>query len=307
MAANNKKTTVKEEKPEMLYIEALGMRGSGWIQDGTENTANPIELAWPEKFGIPVTGKRKVFKEDGGWYLEDIRHIKSCPIIGVPEQKQKGIEPSPMPWEDALTLDKGFGIFVREGEMTGTFDYIKEATYNVSNPDRVATATGLYRVIKMEKKNEADIENEMVQADAIKFVGTLYEKKGKSYVYNEQAIDAVCSLLSIFAETYSGRVIAIQQAAKQNPSWFLDKVVKFQQTTLTEVLHALELNVIEFSGNNVQYKTKDKLIVSLGSDKLSRDQKIENFGNWLRTSDGHEDYMELKAEIEMAKEKELTN
>lgn len=305
---SNNKAIEQEEKPEMLYIEALGMKGSGWIQDGTENTANPIELAWPEKFGIPVTGKRKVKKEDGSWYLEDIRHIKACPIISVPEQRLKGIEPSPMPWEDSLTLEKGFGIFVREGDMIGTFDYIKDATYNQSNPDRVASATALYRVIKMEEKNEMDLEAEMMAADAIKFVGTLYERKDKGkYVYNETAIDGICQLLAIFAETYSGKVIAIQTIAKQRPDWFLDKVVKFQQTTLTEVSHALELSVIEFKVNAVQYKEKDKLIVVLGNEKMTHDKKIEKFANWLRTSEGHEAYMELKAEIEFAQEKAITN
>jgi len=299
--------STKKEQPEVMYIEAVGLQGSGWIQDDTRGTANPIELAGPSKLGIPKTGKRKVKREDGSWYNEDIRHIKDCPFISVAEQKQHGIEPSPDPSADAIFLEKGYGVFVREGGAEGTFDYLKEAYYNESNPERVARATALYRVLKMDEKNEQDIENEMMKADAIKYVGTLYEKRGKVYVYNENKIDGICSLMAIFAESYSGKVTAIQRIAQQRPEWFLDKVSRFEQTTLTEVSHALELNVIGFKVNSVEYKAKDKIICTLGNEKLSNDEKIERFADWLRTSDGHEAYMELKAEIDAAKNKLLQN
>ncbi len=306
----------KEDKPEVLYIEAVGMQGSGWIQDDTIGTANPIEIAWPGRFYIPKTGHRKAWKTEVGadgkekkvWFNEPIRHIRNSPMISEAEQKLHGITPSPDPSEDIIFLEKGCGFFVREGGSIGTFDFLNEAYYNESNVERAASATALYRVIKIEEKNENDLESEMMAADAIKFVGTLYEKKNKGkYVYNEQAIDSICQLLSIFAETYSGKVIAIQTIAKQRPEWFLDKVMKFQQTTLTEVSHALELNVIAFEKNSVQYKEKDKVIVSLGSGTLTHDKKMEAFANWLRTTEGHEAYMELKAEVEVAKEKALTN
>ncbi len=300
------KKTDKEEY-EVMYLEAVGMTGSGWVQDDTIGTANPIEIAWPSQFGIPKTGKRKIKDSNGKWIFEDIRHIKGCPLISLAEQKAHGIEPSPDATEDAIFLEKGHGYFVKEPGMEGTFDYLKESFYNETNPDRSVKATALYRILKMDEKNEQNLEEEMMKADATKFVGSLYEKRGKVYVYNENKIDSICQLLAIFAETPSGKVTAIQRIAQQRPEWFLDKVMRFEQTTLTEVSHALEMNIILFKGNAVQYREKDKLICTMGNDKLSQDQKMEKFADWLRTSDGHEAYMELKAELEAAQNKLLQN
>lgn len=299
------KSTQKEEY-EVLFIEAVGLTGSGWIQDDTRGTANPIEIAWPSQFGIPKTGKRRI-KVNGKDVFEDIRHIKGCPTISVAEQKAQGIEPSADSTEDVLFLEKGYGHIVREPGMEGTFDYYKDSFYNESNPDRSVKATALYRILKMDEKNEQNLEQEMMKADATKFVGTLYEKRGKVYVYNENKIDGICTIMAIFAETYSGKVTAIQRIAQQRPEWFLDKVYRFEQTTLTEVSHAVELNLIAFKGNAVEYKEKDKIICTLGNEKLKHDEKMEKFADWLRTSDGHEAYMELKAELEAAQNKLLNS
>lgn len=291
----------KQEKSRVLFVEAVGLQGSGWIQDGTEGTANPIEIAWPTRLYIPRTGFRKVKDENGKWHNEAIRHIRNCPFIDVAEQKAHGIEPSPDPSEDIIFLEKGYGHFVEEADAVGTVKYLEESYYNETNPERVATATAIYRVLKMDEKNEEDIDAAMMSADAVKFVGTLYERIGKGgYKYNETAIDGICQLLQIFAETYSGRVQAILLIAKQRPHWFLDKVMRFHQTTLTEVYHSLELNVIQFKGNSVEYVGKDKIVCTLGSEKLKHDQKMSKLADWLRTQDGHEAYMELKAEIEAA-------
>lgn len=299
--------SVDKEKYEVMYIEAVGMTGSGWIQDDTRGTANPIEIGWPSQFGIPRTGKRMVKGEKGKWAYEDIRHIKGCPIISLNEQKARGIEPSADPTADALFLEKGCGYFVKEPGMEGTFDYLKDAFYNESNPDRSTKATALYRLIKMEEKNEAEMEVTMLRADATKYVGTLYEKKGKVYFYNENKIDGICQLLSIFAESPSGKVTAIQRIANQRPEWFLDKVQRFEQTTLTEVAHAFEMNLLGVKGNAIVYKDKDKIVCTLGNEQMTHDVKMERFADWLRTNDGHEAYMELKAELEAAKNKLLQN
>lgn len=302
---------ISKSKVDVLYIEKIGMHGSGWIQDDTIGTANPIEISWPSQFIIPNTGFRKKETTDSKgkktWINEPIRYIKDCPVISVAEQKSHGIEPSPVPSNDAIMIEKGFGVIPREGGTVGLYDYLNEVYYNGSNPDRVERATALYKVLKMDEKNEEEIEDTMIQAEATKFVGTLYEKKGKLYVYNENLIDGICNLLQVFSDSYSSKIKTLLTVARANPKIFMDKIQRWQQTTLTEVSHALEMGIIEFKENSVPYKTKDKLMCTLGNEKLSRDQKIEKLSDWLRTADGHEAYMELKAELEAAKAKILKN
>ena len=304
-----KKSNQQEDAPEVMFIEAVGMQGSGWIQDDTIGTANPIELSWPSRFYIPRTGYRKALKDPDNpksWYNEPIRHIKNSPLISEAEHRQHGITPSPDHSEDLIYLEKGCGFFVREGGNIGTYDFLKESYYNESNPDRVASATALYRVIKLEEKNEEDFELEMQAADAVKFVGTLYEKKGNQYIYKQDAIDAICTMFQIFADTPSGKIIAIQRIAKQRPDFFLKRVEKMQQTVVTEITHAIELNVIEFVENDVMYKGKNEMIVSLGTAKLKQHQKIESFSQWLQTEDGNPALTKLRTEIELAREEAIS-
>lgn len=302
------KSIEKKEEYPTLFVEAVGMKGSGWIQDGTENSANPVEISWPTMLGIPNTGFRKVKDADGKWFNEPIRHIKNCNIISVAEQDAKNIKPSPDHSTDKIFLEKGFGMFVRDPENQGTYDFINEVFYNESNPERSKKATALYRVIKLEERNEDEIEDTMAEANAMQVIGKLYEIRGKgNYVYNEQAIDGLCQVMNVVGESYSSKVIALQRLARFNPKKFITTVTKFQQTTLTEVAHALELNVIQFKDNAVVYVEKGKVIVTLGNEKMKREDKVEAFANWLRTSDGHEAYMELQAEIELAKTKQLVN
>ncbi len=83
--------------------------------------------------------------------------------------------------------------------------------------------------------------------------------------------------------------------------WAMDKIDKKIEKLENERSEINNKLVKSYGDSTMAYRMASKMSFS------EIDQKIENFGNWLRTSDGHEDYMELKAEIEMAKEKELTN
>lgn len=295
------------EKPPILFIELVDQGNSGFIQDDTFNTPTPNQLRAPGVRFIPNEGFRRGVKTDmvNGkerevFFNERIRYIKNEVIISLAEQKRLGIEPSPLAREDKIAIEKGYATIAREGASIGLYDYIFEAYYNDSNPFRSEKATPLYRVVKMDQKAEQFNEDVLIAADAVKYVGSLYNKTPKGYIYNENKIDAVCELLSIVAHTYATRIQALMSLAKQNPEWFLNKVIKLEQTTVTEVAHALELNIIRFNNNTAEYTGKDKVLKNLGAGKLSHDQKISKLADFLRTAEGHEAYMELKAEIEAA-------
>lgn len=302
-----------EEKPPMIFIELVDQGNSGFIQDDTIGTPTPMQLRAPGIRFIPNEGYRRGKKIDlvNGKekeisFNEKIRYIKNEVIISLSEQKRLGIEPSPLAREDKIPIEKGYATIVREGATIGLYDFIMEAYYNESNPDRSEKATAIYRVLKLDEKAEQFNEDELIAADAIKYVGSLYQKVGKNqYQYHEDRIRAICEYLGVFAETNATRIQALMSLAKQRPAWFVEKATKLEQTTITEVTHALELNIIRFNNNTAEYVDKDKIIKSLGAGKYSHDQKIGKLADYLRTSEGHEAYMELKAEIEVALAKEL--
>lgn len=294
-----------KEKPEVLFLELCGLQNSGWVMDGTENTPTPVQLRAPGVCFIPASGFRKKKKENGKFENEAIRWIKNCPFITVQEQKEHGYERNAS--EDIIMIEKGYATIVKNGETEALYDYLEQAYYNETNPDRVASATKLYRVIKTDEVREKFNDEEFLAAEAVTYVGTLKAKQGKSYRYNEERIDGICKLLNIYADGYPDKLYAILEVAKKRPEWFLTTVGKFEQTTLTEVSHCLEMNVIKFSGNTVEYCNKEKVIISLGSGRISQEIKMEKLADWLRTQEGHEAYMELKAELEAAQEMALKN
>jgi hypothetical protein len=296
---------ISKDKPDVLFLELCGLQNSGFIQDGTENTMTPIQLRAPAVCYIPAMGYRKKKLEDGGYENEAIRWIKNCPYISVSEQKDKGFFPNPQ--EDIIMIEKGYATIVKNGETKALSQYLTEVYFNESNPDRVETATKLFRLIKTDEIREKYNDDEFTVAEAVNYVGQLKIKQGKSTRYNEERIDGICSLINVYADGYPDKLYAILEVAKKRPEWFLTTVGKFEQTTITEVSHALELNVIKFSGNTIEYCNKDKVILALGGGRYTHESKIERLADFLRTQEGHEAYMELKAELEAAQELALKN
>jgi len=303
-----------DTKPPMIFLELVDQNGSGFIQDGTRNTANPVELRAPNIRIIPNEGYRRGKridivngKEVETRFNEKIRFIKNEDIIVLSEQRRLGIERNGLAREDKIVIEKGYATVVREGSTVGLYDYLVDSYYNESNIDRSEKATALYRIVRLDDKAESFNEDELLQADAIKYVGSLYQRVGKNqYQYNEDKITAICELLSIYAETMATRIQALMNHAKQRPEWFLNKVTKLEQTTVTEITHALELNVIRIKGSVVEYANKNK-VIKTWAEKLTKDQVISRFADWLRTQEGHEAYMELKAEIDVAQTKSLNS
>lgn len=303
------KDRVSKKDPPTIFIELVDMGSSGFFQDDTISTTNPIELRSPTIRFIPNEGYRRGLKKeevDGKsvetFYNEKIRYIKNENVISLYEQRRLGIEPNPLPREDKIAIEKGYATIVREGSTIGLYDYIMQVYYNESNPHRSAKATALYRVLELDKQAEKFNEDELVSADAVKFVGTLYQKLSKnSYTYNEAKIDSVCELLAVSADSYATKIKALLMLAKQRPEWFLNLVTKLEQTTVTEIVHALELNIIKFEENAAVYVGKSKVLFAFSSGRtLSREEMINLLADFLRSKEGHTSYMELKAEIDAA-------
>lgn len=321
---------VRDETPPVMYIEVFDRRDSGFYLDqngvpgGTRGTKFEMGIDCPTACFIPnlgyrkgyktlidrATGKEVIDKTTGKpkiqAYHEQIRYIKEQTEISVEKQKALGIVPHRAGQEDMIEIKKGNMTIVREGSHIGLFDYILDAFYNASNPDRSQGAAKIYKVIELGKEEEEMNDDDIMMADALKFVARFYKKTGKGvYKYNEEKINGLCELFSVFGATMSGKVTALNLLAKADPETFLTKAEKFEQITITEITHALQLNVIRFNENTVEYVEKEKVIVSLGTGKLSHEKKIEKLADMLHTSELTAAYEELKVELELAKEKSL--
>ncbi len=297
-----------KDKAPSIFIEWSDQKNSGWIMDGTKGKGTETQLRAPNMATVPNIGYRADYKEENGRktkYNKAIRYIKNCPYIDIDEQKKYGFEPHvKTPQIDKIVVEKGYATVVREGD-TGLYDYLVNVFYNESNMDRPNSATALFRVVDLEKQAETVNENDFLVSDAMQVIKSIAPKVGNIFQYNEAKIDSLCQLFAVYAESYPNKVKSLQNFAKARPQQFLDKVTNLEETTVTEVTHALQLNIIQFKDNSVEYKNKDKVITNLGTGKMKHGEQIKKFADLLRTPEYHAAYMELKAEIETAKEEQL--
>lgn len=301
--------TKSKKRSEVIIVELVDRRPSGFILDGTRGTRNEHELDSPTARFIPNKGLRAQIGEDGeptGGF-EEIRYIKNRKEISIDEQQRKNINPSRAALEDKIIIKGGRFAVTNDGSYTGLFQYILDAFYNEGAKGRPEDLDPIYRIIIPGKQEEMFNEQEILAADAIRLIGTLYQKTGSEYAYNEEKINALCNLFQIFSETNSGKISGLMAIAKRDPENFLQKATKFEQTTVTEVTHALELNVLKFDGNTVRYALKDKVLANLGTGNLTHEKKINKTADLLRTPDFKAQYEELKIEIEAAKENAFKN
>lgn len=288
------------KKVPTIFIEVYDKRDSGFVQDNTEGTRHEVRLDCPSRLNIPNVSWRRM---EDGISNEEIRWIANQSVISMEEQKKRGIQPNRVTNVDKIFIDKGSASVAREGANIGLYDYLTETFFNASNPNRSENASKLFKVVDLNKIQEEKNEMEVARHEAIGFVYSLQEKKGKEWVYQIERVNALCELFSVYAELPATKIELLAQTARLYPMDFMQTVTKFEQTVSTMVAHALQLNVIKFDGNVSTYATKNKIIKNLGTGKLSKEAQIEELATYLRTKDGYEAYQELTAEVEAAKEK----
>lgn len=292
-------------KAPVMYLELLEKRNSGFVKNGTDGTAFHEELNCPNIRWIPNSGFKAVKEKHGDGEVvafKEIRWVKNCSTIDKDEQDRRNIKPNRM--EDKIPFEKGFATVVREGSTISLYDYLKDVFYSKDSEDRPETADAIYRVMQLDKQAEEIDESDIEMADAIKLVASLRTQvsaKDKSYKYNEERLDAMCTICNVYADSVATKFHALMSLAKARSKWFLDLIVKFEQTILTEVTHAVELEVIRFDGNTALYKDEDKVIKNLGTGNLAKDTKIEKLSDFLKTKEGNPHLTELRAKVEVAK------
>jgi len=288
-----------------LFIELVGQQGSGFIKDGTAGTSFQEELKAPTIAFIPVTGYRR---GDDGSNIP-IRYIKNCPFIDVSEQDAKRIVPNRN--EDIIQIERGYTTIELDGADPGLVKYLQEVYYSESNPKRSDRATSLYRIVDVDANSKQYVEREMAYLDAAAFVSRLRKvnRHGEVVGYDEDKMNTVIELLAlpVTVDSPSGKLSAILAAAKGSPTEFMRYVTKLEESAITEVTNALELNLIQFKGNVLQYVEKDEVIHNFGTGSFKKEKLIEFAANFFTSPDNADAYKKFQIQLEVAEEKQLEN
>lgn len=296
----------KKVKAPIKYYEIMDRKPSGFIMDGTGGTQYQQELNAPSIQWVSAQGKTCVKDEKGIKHYEEIRYINGCDSIIPEEQIKRGFTPKRL--MDKIPIENGFVTVVREGSTIGLYDYLEKALFNFDNPDRPETADARYREVKMNEKAQELLDDDELVTNAKAIVYSLRRNTGGkkvAYQYDNDRIDTICRLVNVWDESPETKLVKLLKVAIQTPKEFLDIVVKTEQTIITEISHALEMNVINIEGNTFQYTEDKKILLALGTGNFKEDVKIDKLGAWLGTQEGTPSLTELRAKLELAKEKEF--
>jgi hypothetical protein len=294
----------KKVKAPVKYYEIVDRKPSGFIMDGTGGTPYQQELTSPSIQWVSAQGKTCIKDKEGIKHYQEIRFINGCDSIIPAEQEKMGFTPKRL--MDKIPMENGFMTVVREGSTIGMYDYLEKVFYNFDNPDRPDTADARYREVKMNKKAEALIDDDELITQAKSIVYSLRKNTGNPkapYQYDEDRINSICRLVSVWDESNETKLVKLLKVAISSPKEFIEIVEKTEQTVITELSHALELNVIVFDGNTAQYGEGNKIIYNLGSGNFRPDIKIEKLASWLQTELGTPHLTEIRVKLEIAKEK----
>lgn len=304
----------KSDKVPEMYIELTVKGESGYVMDGTKGTPHEQTINCAGLAFVPSVGKMAVEivdengKGTGRYRNEEIRYIKDCPYITVADQKKYGYEKNKIATNDAIPIKKGSAIIRREGDVA-LYDYLMNVFYNADAPNRPKTLPknkAIYKVVEIEKNITKFNEDIFLQSEAIMYVKTLVLSSGKSFKYQENKIDNLITALNVFGgDNYSTKIRVLTDCAKKDPKGFLDLATKLESITITEITHALELDVIRFEGNTAEYVDGKKVLGTVPPEIKSQAKKIEALADILKTPEYAQAYTEFKAKLEIAQEKSL--
>jgi len=308
--------------PDMFVVELVNQQPSGIIKDGTKGMPWEEQKMCAETHTIPSTGLRAIFKtdENGDPVLdkdgkkirvgvEEIQWIEGQDEIVVAKQREMGLlRPNsdvPIHGRSRIIITKGYRQILKGGVETGLSNYMRDVFWNVEAEGRSEKSTGFFKtsnpLAAVEKQNSSIFE----VAEAVFYCKSLTEKVGDKWVYKEDRIDAIMHLFNLGSErpTYESKLTAILTKANTDPVNFLNLAKKLDQVTVTEVKHAIELGIIKIEKNSFPYVNKDKILHALGLGNFSEDKKIAMLCDYLQSKDGFQDWAELRAEVQAAKEK----
>lgn len=297
------------DKVPTVMFEILAQGDSGFILDGTRDTPNEQQLRTPEVTWIPNSGYRGVWKKLDGidtLVYEEIRYIKNSLEISKEEQDKKNIKPNHR--NDKLEIKRAEKLTSRQGDTINEYDYMTQVFYNQDAPNRPAHVQALYRAVDVNKNAEILNDDDEFKLRALQILSTLRTKiKNNEYQYNEERVEAICTLLSITAESNSTKYFTISSFANAQPKAFLQKVENFEQMIETEVNHASQMNVVVFDGNTAILNSGEekKIIKDLGAGKLGHNQKMQRLSDYLKTQDGNNALTEIRLLTRIAKDQAL--
>lgn len=284
-----KEVLIAEESP-ILTIRLVNQQESSWILEGTENSADPIKMAFPSLYRI-VPHCKVAYKDDKGVLRhKQIRHIAGCDSIDPKWQDENGYVPDPQ--MDNIWVANGVAVFERSGESIGTYDYLKQYQGNISAKDRPKDAADEFEEVNDVELAEQIIVDFREQFDAMNILNSLMRYENGAYEYDEESIDQICSVLNIKVKSPAEKVAVLTTICATNPKLVTDSIANQSKKVIHDVRKAETLQTITFSDDKVVFN-ETKAVILAFKKKHNRISQVNKLVDFLSSKDGEPFYGQL--------------
>ena len=209
-----------------------------------------------------------------------------------------------------ILMLNGLMVLRNEGDVA-KFKFMQNAAFNESAPNRPEydATKKFYKIIEPIKDEEFFNDTLILRSEATSYVTSLIKKGANgSHDYKVEKIDAILSMFGIYGgDTPSQKLTVLFALAEQDSVNFLSKVKSLDDLVITLIIHAEELKVIRIAKNLVEFTESKKIIANFEGENLSKDNKVKQLAELLKTADYASKYQELQAAVELKEKQSLEN
>lgn len=287
----------KKKKVEVLVLELVDRRPSGYEKEGSRQEGMPIFLDSPSlQYILP----RSVTVDKSG-KLINLRYLKSGRDIYEEEQKKRNEEHNPQ--SDYIIFENGLLTVRNEGHDRNLYEYLRLCSFNRDAPGRYDEVTPIFYQVDAEAAAEEDNQDLEDLTDALKLATDLRTKKAEGgTLYEEEKIDMLVSLFNIQVDndSYPIKFQSIVSIATTRPTWFKKMVEDRTAPVRVAIIQAREAGVITFDGDVASFIDNKRIFYSFTSKDL--DTRISDLSNHFISKKGAADYKEMIIMLNTKKE-----
>ena len=305
--AEKKSTSKVNKEPEILILECTIKGDSGFFHEADHSR----KRSCPSVLVIPPVSNG--WDEEGN--VIPIRYVTNNPEIKIEKLKEKGI---PTPVDDSGNYRVvGNKIFMTYGTLVvkknadkGKYNYLEASCFNENAKNRPDHDHSIkyFKVVEPLKEDEDFNDRWLIQNEAESYVASLVQKSNGANKYNTGKIDSLLSLFNQYGgENYAQKLTVLRSMAANNSVDFLKKVKSLDDSMVTLIVHAEELNVISIGNKNAEFVDGNKILANFEGEKLSKDKRIKQLAELLKTPEYASVYQELQAKTDLKEKQVIEN
>jgi hypothetical protein len=296
----------RDDEPQRLVFELCDMRDSNYSKDEDADEGrgrSPINYCTRR---LMNNSSIEVW-EEGQWKRKKTRYIKGCDEYLVEKQAQMGVIANPR--EDNIWLVNGRLAITAEGIELGMFRYLTEGyngNRNMKQDEQKRRPRAAEDVIyQIDTVGEAiDVEANVDAKFSVQlYLQSLKSRKGNKYVYNEDAIEFLCSVFKIprpESGYKSEAWVVLWDKSEEEPERFLRTIQSKRALIESDVVLALSKGVISVDSQKAAFTEPYKVFREFAGSTTEA-ERLEMVIDFFSNPENAQQYDMLRSQLKANK------